>query len=564
MDRLIGAFLVSLLLTSAAPAKSGSLEVLNKSLFDVSQEKIENQYIVSVTPQQILEIKNQWRNLGVIAQEDLNPKSKENKFLKLTFASVLRSGDQLAARIAEDPRVEWISPNYLYSGNLFDAINNVEIVADPQVNDQYHHTVMKNFEAWDIEKGGQGIVVAVTDTGVDFRHEDLASNIAINQGEIPQNGIDDDHNGYVDDVMGWNARQNNPDVSESDEHGTHVIGIVAAVANNGTGVAGTANGTKFMPIKIYDGTFDSATLVRGFTYAVDNGAKIITTSYNVDGMVTDLAYRQVLRYAYSMGVLLFNSAGNNNAEDSPRTQIGELLLVCSTVADNAANDTRSSYSNYGSKVHLCASGGGGRSGILSTLPNNRYGRMSGTSMASPNAAAVAALIWSHHPDWSRAQVVAQLLGSADNIDELNPGYRLKLGSGRVNSLRAVTEQPRPIAIRKVNEINNGIVMAGNRQFTILLSGAFDTERLKNVDHWQLRSAGPDSSLDTSDDISMVLDLATELTDLTRVIVLKSAALSPGKYRLAAAATLHDPFGTPLDGNGDGTPGDNWSVDFTVQ
>ncbi len=179
------------------------------------------------------------------------------------------------------------------------------------------------------------------------------------------------------------------------------------------------------------GAWTSTVIFNSYKYATDNGAKIISTSYNIDSFAADPTFASALDYAYTRGVLHFNSAGNNSQLNPPRQAFDQLVFVAST----ESNDAKSSFSNYGYGTDISAPGGA----IYATLPGDTYGTMSGTSMSTPNAAAVAALIWSAHPTWTRDQVAAQIMGTADNIDAVNPSYAGNLGSGRANAFRAVTE-----------------------------------------------------------------------------------------------------------------------------
>src|SRR5262249_17056604 len=136
-------------------------------------------------------------------------------------------------------------------------------------------------EAWDVTTGSSRVVVAVLDTGVDYTHPDLAANIWTNPGEIPGNGIDDDHNGYVDDVPGYDFANNDPDPMDDQGHGTHVAGTIGAVGNNGVGVVGVAWNVRIMALKFLDsaGNGTVANAIRALNYAVANGATISNNSY---------------------------------------------------------------------------------------------------------------------------------------------------------------------------------------------------------------------------------------------------------------------------------------------
>ena len=449
---------------------------------------------------------------------------------------------------------EWAAPNFVYESEM-DLTPN-----DPDVGSQYHHTVMQNYSAWDTTVGSPNIIVAVTDSGFDWDHPDLDDNIWTNTDEIAGNGIDDDNNGYIDDIRGWDfvSNDNNPDESSSSSHGTHVAGIVAAEIDNATGVAGTAGGVTMMPLRIGSGP-TSTRYAGAFTYAADNGAHIANTSFSVDSRVGDPVYRAALRYMYDAGVLHFNSAGNNDELDPPRQDMHESLFVAST----NSTDGRSGFTNYGIGIDVSAPG----SSVLSTEPNGTYGTKSGTSMAAPNAAGAAALIWSANPTWTRDQVAAQLLGTADAIDNLNPGYEGLLGSGRVNSNRALNETLAPPVIENVTELpsSGGVTTQPISTLTVELANIFDKASIDNIGNWELRSDGADNTFGNADDYIVPLTLVTEYLIGTNDLEFSvGGPLAQEHYRFrAVSGGLADPFGTALDGNGDGTAGDDFFVEFTV-
>ena len=351
------------------------------------------------------------------------------------------SPEAAADWLASQSRVVWTEPNEIFVGDPKDFTPN-----DPQYGSQYHLPKMALPAAWDIETGNPSIILAITDNGTAFNHPDLFQNIWINSDEIPGNSIDDDANGFIDDRNGWdfNANDNNPNPVGSANHGTHTAGIAAAVTNNSVGVSGVAggNGTagsgiRIMPIR-WEGAagWTAAMVANSYTYAANNGAKIVKHSYNFDGWATNTTVINAFNYSYSLGVLHFNSAGNNNQNNPPRSVFTQALMVAST----GPSDVKSSFSNYGTFADIAAPG----DNVLSTSTSNNgttysYVAMSGTSMSTPNAAAVAALIWSEHPTWTREQVAAQVLATADNIDAQNPSFVGLLGTGRANANRELTQ-----------------------------------------------------------------------------------------------------------------------------
>ncbi len=341
--------------------------------------------------------------------------------------------------------VRKVFPNYAYYGDYKDVMPSTPNDAD--FSNQFHHTMIQTLDAWPITKGNKEVIVAVTDNEFQIDHRDLQTTWWKNNNEIPNNGIDDDQNGYIDDVFGWDfiGEDNNVDSDEEPTHGTHVAGIIAATANNKRGGSGIAPGVKVMPLKWYgnERRWTSAIIYETYRYAVDMGAKIISTSYNIDGFVDDEAYLDAVSYARENNVLIFNSAGNSGQKNPPRQKIEEVILVCSVKsASERSQDKKSSFSNYGDGIDICAPGDPVYSTVQSPSNSpsgeqNRYGNLQGTSMAAPAAAAVAALIWSAHPNFSDDEVRQRLYDSADDIDHRNFWYRGKLGAGRINASKAV-------------------------------------------------------------------------------------------------------------------------------
>lgn len=321
--------------------------------------------------------------------------------------------------------------------------------SDPLFSRQNAYLYPENAPAaWDIEKGQPGVVVAVVDTGVDIRHEDLQANIWTNPNEVPNNGYDDDGNGCVDDVNGCSfvsdsspGCQNvtNGFVNDDIGHGTFVSGVIAAAAND-RGIVGVARGVRIMPVKVLDcyGSGDSVAAARGMLYAVRNGASIINMS--LGGLEDAGVMRDAVAQATAAGVLVVAATGNENGPVAFPARIPAVLAV-GALASSA--DRRASFSNYGPEVDVVAVG----EEIVSTLPGplcftflpciggEPYATGSGTSFSTPQVAGLAALMRSMKPSLSPAQIINIIRSTATPLPDGNtPGWA---GAGRINMVKAL-------------------------------------------------------------------------------------------------------------------------------
>ncbi|MBI1871608.1 MAG: S8 family serine peptidase [Chlamydiae bacterium] len=287
-------------------------------------------------------------------------------------------------------------------------------------------------EAWDITKGSTSVVVAVIDTGVDYSHQDLSTNIWTNPGEIANNGKDDDGNGYVDDIRGWDFVNKDNDPMDDNKHGTHVSGTIGGVGNNGVGVAGVSWTVKIMPLKFLSGSGSGYTsdAVSAVIYAAKNGAKIMSNSWGGGGY--SQALYDAIKLADSKGCLFVAAAGNSSSNNDQVPNYPSNYNVQNVIAVAATdhNDNLASFSSYGVKtVHLGAPG----VSIYSTLPNNSYGSLSGTSMATPHVAGACALVWGGNQSWNYLKVKNQILANVDKISSLSDKV---ISGGRLNVYKA--------------------------------------------------------------------------------------------------------------------------------
>lgn len=392
-----------------------------------------------VSPRILKGVEPSWRTRfrgDVLSVDPMFPAHRgDGSRLSRIFKIQLAEGSDVyetAARMASDPSVEWAEP--VYARQLhYDP-------DDPDLGKGKQWTIDKveARAAWDLFRGDTKVVIGIIDTGVDLTHPDLAANIWTNPGEIPGNGIDDDDNGFVDDIRGWDFGGSSFDEPDNDPsetipvHGTAVAGVASAVTDNGIGIAAPAFNAKIMAVKTsVDDDSDHRIWYgyQGIAYAADNGADIINCSWGGPGALD--FEREVIAHACSLGVLVVSSAGNENNDfpSYPASYPGVL-----SVAATNENDWRVYYSSFGYEVDVSAPG----INIYTTWSPNSYITKGGTSFSSPLTASVAALIKGFHPEWRGERVGEQVRISADPIDDVNPSYRQKLGYGRVNAHRALT------------------------------------------------------------------------------------------------------------------------------
>jgi len=346
--------------------------------------------------------------------------------------------NKAVAALGTDPDIEWAEPDYIAHA--------ISIPDDPLYTEQWGLSKINAPDAWDIVTGTQTVVIAVVDSGIDLTHPDLQANLWANPGEIPGNGIDDDNNGYVDDVRGWNFVNGTNNVYDGNGHGTQVAGVAAAVTDNALGIAGVCWNCKIMPVRVMadSGISNYSDIALGIRYAADKGAKVINLS--LGGYSYSNALRDAIDYAVNeKGAVVVGGAGNDNVSTLFYPAAYDNVLA---VAGTTADDTKAEFSDYGTWVDISAPA----VEITTTYLGGDWGPANGTSLAAPFVAGMAALIRSQRPDWSAALVRNQLLQTADNTDALDPAYAGKLGAGRVNAAQA-TQDPYPIITLADTTIN---------------------------------------------------------------------------------------------------------------
>ncbi|MDD5450068.1 MAG: S8 family serine peptidase, partial [Candidatus Omnitrophica bacterium] len=384
----------------------------------------------------------------------------------------LEEGTSVEETIKEyqkDPNVEYAQPNYIYKIYATPLPNEKYIPNDYYVRDdanpgfwredsfgqsypdlwglqriqliEAHNLFDTNkngiFDT-DEKKPGQDVIVAAIDTGVDYNHEDIAQNIWSNSDEIPNNGVDDDENGYIDDVRGYDVVDNDNDPIDTNGHGTHVAGTISAVCNNSAGIVGVSPFSQIMPVNIFS-SFNATTsevTVEAILYAANNGADVLSNSWGPRigyQFYSDPAIENIIDYAYSQGCVIVFAAGNDNIEVffSPQNHANVILVGATDYLDKKAP-----FSNWGDLIDIAAPG----VDILSLIPLSfrripPYALLAGTSMACPHVSGLAALVLSRHPEFSNEDVRQAIRISADDIE--SPGPDIYSGQGRINAYKAL-------------------------------------------------------------------------------------------------------------------------------
>jgi len=387
------------------------------------------------------------------------------------FARIKFPGDadvkSLRIELQADPLVEWVDQEWIFP---VDAVPN-----DPSFGSQWTYSDASDndidgVEAWDIETGDTLIILGATDTGVNYEHPDLAGPSPYTSGNIYINwteyhgtpNVDDDGNGFVDDIHGWDfvdvgsvwagedGSLPDNDPMDFNGHGTHISGIMAAMTNNNMGVAGTAGGwygaqqgCKILPLRmgysadlngVERGFVSMAAAAQCFDYGVMMGVHVFNCSWGNSG---SSGFGAAVSNALTNGVSIVTSAGNSNANSSGYL---ENTFGVINVASTRSNGRKSGFSSYGPAVEISAPG----SSILSTYSPHTiwtYATLSGTSMASPTVAGAIGLVRSYNPELEKERVDSIIIATADDIDALNPNYIGLLGSGRLNAQKALEATP---------------------------------------------------------------------------------------------------------------------------
>ncbi len=335
-------------------------------------------------------------------------------------------------------------------------------------------------EGWDVRTTAASMVVTVIDTGVRYTHQDLAANMWVNSGEVKGNGVDDDGNGVVDDVYGFDAYNNDGDPMDDEGHGTHCAGTVGGVGNNGVGITGVAWGVKMMACKFLSntGSGTDSDAIRCIDYARAKGAKVLSNSWGGGGANSSLL--AAIERCRAAGVLFVAAAGNeSNNNDSwasyPASYTTDNII---SVAATTRTDALANFSNYGAtSVDLGAPG----DGIYSTVSgsNSAYATYSGTSMATPHVAGALAMIAAQYPTEGYTSLISRLLSGTDKIGSLSG--KTKSG-GRMNLAKSLGTATPPQPIRPGNDSFASATSATGSSWTLSGSNVDGTSEVGEPSH----------------------------------------------------------------------------------
>ncbi len=439
------------------------LSVLSSTAFAMDKQSLE---YPSVPGEVVVKIKKgQMENF--LSQKNLGATVTKQMSLTTGDYVVLKSHDKSAVSLVNslkrNSEVEYVEPNFIYrivkkTPGVEELLRGeVKTVTDPRYGalwglkntganepDRFGNIsttrgvagVDVNAErAWEITKGSRDVVIAVIDTGIDYNHPDLINQMWVNEGEIPGDGIDNDGNGYIDDVYGWNAALDHGNPMDGNDHGTHCAGTIGAEHNNGMGVAGVMGEVRMMAVKFLTdaGGGSLGDAIEAIDYATKMNVDIMSNSWGGGGF--SQALHDSISAANDKGILFVAAAGNDGSNNDSRPQYPANYDVPNviSVASHTAQESLSSFSCYGKRtVHIAAPG----TNILSTTPKDTYKVFSGTSMATPHVSGALGLLIAQEGRMDIAEIKERLMKTSVPA----ASYRKKIMSGgRLDAYNLLTD-----------------------------------------------------------------------------------------------------------------------------
>lgn len=422
------------------------ITLFSGAAFAREPEAIPGEYVVKLKPQiSLMNSSNLARRLNAKIKSKIL--ADENYFV--IQRSMIETKNAVIKALSEDSIVEFIEPNYIYRASTlpndpdFSKLWGLKNVGQKDSANQNGVAGIDvgAVEAWSLSTGSKDVLVAVIDTGVNHTHQDLKENIWTNETELNgQPGVDDDNNGYVDDIHGYDFANNDGDPKDDHGHGSHCSGTIGAKGNDGLGIVGVNWNVKIMGVKFLDaeGGGSLANAIKSIDYATKMGAKIMSNSWGGGGY--SKALEESIEKANAAGALFVAAAGNesNNNDKNPSYPANYNVPNIISVAAIDNQGKLASFSNYGTKtVHLAAPG----VNIYSSLSGDKeYDSWSGTSMATPHVSGVAALLAAHEPHLTHLELRERLLRTVKPLAGLKQKVKT---AGVVNAYYALTNQQAP-------------------------------------------------------------------------------------------------------------------------
>lgn len=497
--------------TSSFGLLSGFLNIFgirSMEKIDIIKDSFKNHGIKSFNPIFSVNESEQWYALEL----DSNTKNK-TKYI------------ELIKKLQDDKNILIAEPEYIYKEQSYELPG---IDTDPGFSSQWYHTELGITDTWSflaqrgVHPGGSpDVVVAVIDTGIDYLHNDLASNMWINPSEI-KNGSDTDGNGFSDDIHGVNLIDNNGNPMDTDGHGTHVAGIIASAANNGIGGVGVAYNVKLMAVKAADsqGNFSVLNIARALNYAVDNGADVINMSFGGEGYSQFLAEILIEAYESSILVAAAGNSGDPNEDisDLSGVQIFPAYLpwvigvMASQRNPEINGDFLADFSNWDSnpgnifEYEVMAPG----VQIYSTIPGNKYINKSGTSMATPIVSGIAALLRSYFADrtlYSTDFIFDRITQTGDIKQGITIQNIAPFSYKRVNSFSAITNNLQKIsgAVSITGSVKYGAIVVAN------VSGIIPADAIVSLNYQWRRNLLPINGAVFSEYVLAQSDIGAQIT-----------------------------------------------------
>ena len=485
-------------------ALAGRPDITDERIYDTLllgvQPGVTDQELADILTPQGLIITRRWPRFNLI---EVRPAAS----VTASGVAAVSQTEAAYATLAASPLFRYVD----YDG----AVTIADAPNDPRYSEQWAFGAISTLAGWDITRGSSSTVVAVIDTGVDLAHEDIPlAHLWANPDELDgETGVDDDDNGYVDDIRGWDWTTSDDSPQDENGHGTHVSGVVVAATDNGIGVAGQGGNVKVAALRVLgaNGSGTISDLVAGLDYAIDQGFRIVNLSLTV--RFDSPALADAVETAADAGVIVVTAAGNQDSVVLWPAAYDAALAVGATASDGS----KASFSNFGPELDLAAPG----DSILSTYLDNTYRVLSGTSMATPHVSALAALIWSLRPDLTRAQVIDIMTSTADDLNAADyPGQDDYLGAGEINVAAALAKASADFTLSRSPSAAAIAAPDSVALYPVRVTGPFDIPIVKETVEAQVTDS-------THTPLGSIVSAATGADGIANLVI--STPITAGDY-----------------------------------